>query len=427
MPRAPLPGSNLRQQYQPITPARGTLRPPNVTRLDWIDDELARLQRGDLLRRLPPPAAVVAAEIEVDGQRLVNFTSNDYLALAADERLVAAAGQACREAGVGRGASPLVSGRAHVHETLQRRLAAFEHAEAALLFPSGYAANTGAIAALVDRGDAVYADAKNHASLIDGCRLSRADKHVYRHGDVDHLRQLLEDGGQFRRRLIVTDTLFSMDGDLAPLPELADLADQYDAMLMVDEAHATGVFGQTGRGAVEFFTTDANRLDDRVDVRVGTMSKALGAAGGFVCGSDSLVQWLANRARSFVFSTAHPAATSAAAVAAVAAIEADPSRGAQLLRVAAGLREQLVRQGWDVGRSASQIVPIYVGDAARAVRLSARLREHGFWVPAIRPPSVPPGESLLRISLSVGHTPTMLQGLLEALGPREPQGGRRGP
>lgn len=377
---------------------------------DWINDELARLDRLDLRRRLPAALGRQGAVVQQRGRQLVNFASNDYLGLASDPRLAKAAAEACQAAGVGRGASPLICGRSHEHETLERRLAEFEGAEAALVFPSGFAANAGVVPALVDRGDAIYADAANHASLIDGCRLARAETHVYPHGDVAALENLLQRGAAYRRRLIVTDSLFSMDGDLAPLKEIAELAARYDAMLLVDEAHATGVFGRHGRGAAEALGADEAGM-----IRVGTLSKALGAAGGFVAGPRAAIEWLANRARTYVFSTAHPAAIAAAAIVALDVVASEPWRRTTLLANAAKLREQLTAQGWNVGRSASQIIPIYLGAPAAAVELSAALLAKGFWVPAIRPPSVPEGQSLLRLSLSAAHEPAMIDGLLEAL------------
>ena len=384
--------------------------------LDWLDHALAELDRDDLRRQLPPALGSAGAVVEVDGRPLVNFSSNDYLDLASDRRLIDAAIEATRRAGVGRGASPLVSGRSHAHVQLEQRLARFERSEAALLFPTGYAANAGVIPALVDKGDAIYGDAKNHASIIDGCRLSRADRHVYPHCDASALAAMLREGRDYRRRLIVTDSLFSMDGDLAPLPKLAELAHQYDAMLVIDEAHATGVFGAGGRGVVEHFAERDPQLHEAASIRIGTLSKAIGSAGGFVCGSQKLVDWLANRARSFVFSTAHPAAASAAAIAALRAIEEQPEQGTRLLATAQRFREQLRARGWRTGASQSQIIPIEVGSPSRAIKLSVALRTQGFWVPAIRPPSVPEGESLLRLSLTTGHTEEMLAGVLSALG-----------
>lgn len=409
------------------------MKQPSSNPLSWIDDELEGLARDGLRRRLAVRGGRQSARVVLDGKELVNFGCNDYLGLAADERLAAAARAAIDREGWGSGASPLVSGRSAVHAELERRLAEFEGTEAALVFPSGFAANAGIIPALVDEGDAIFADGKNHASLIDGCRLSRAARFVYPHGDCEALEGQLRETAGFRRRLIVTDTLFSMDGDLAPLVRLAELAERYDGMLMVDEAHATGVFGRRGRGVVEhlsgsvpFFDEAASRgrpapskkgtdpldLHHRVHIRVGTLSKALGTGGGFVCGRQSLIDWLANRARTYVFSTAQPSAMSAAALAALDIVRDEPKRREQLVAAAASLRASLRKQGWNTGDSESQIIPIYVGDPERAVALAGRLREAGFFVPAIRPPSVPEGESLLRLSLCHHHTPEMVDALV---------------
>jgi 8-amino-7-oxononanoate synthase len=382
--------------------------------LAWIDAELERLEGAGLRRRLEVRSGMQSARIVVEGKELVNFGSNDYLGLADDVRLTAAAADAARRAGWGSGASPLVSGRSDVHAELERRLARFECAEAALVFPSGFAANAGVIPALVDEPDAIFADAKNHASLIDGCRLSRAARHVYPHGDVAELESILRGAGRFRRRLIVTDSLFSMDGDLAPIPQLADLAERYGAMLLVDEAHATGVFGEHGRGVVDHL--GSKKVSDPFSIRVGTLSKALASGGGFVCGPQSLVDWLANRARTYVFSTAQPAAASAAAIAALDIVEREPQRRIQLLATAERVRARLREQGWNPGKSASQIIPLVIGDAERTMTLAGRLREAGIFVPGIRPPTVPPGESLLRLSLCAHHTPEMIDSLFQALG-----------
>lgn len=378
--------------------------------LSWIDDELASLERQQLRRRLSTRNGPQSARMTLDGRELINFGSNDYLALAADPRLAEAAAQSIAHEGWGSGASPLVTGHATPHERLARRLAAFEGTESALVFSSGFTANAGTIAALVGPGDVVYCDRKNHASLFDGCRLSRADVRVYPHTDCERLAALLDDSNKYRRRLIVTDGLFSMDGDLAPLPELTELAERHSAMLLVDEAHATGVFGVNGRGAAEHFG-----VEDRVHVRIGTLSKALGCIGGFVAGSRSLVEWLVNRARPYVFSTASPAATAAAAIAAVDIVQQEPQRRQRLLARSQELRAELVQQGWNIGESASQIIPVVVGDPERALRMSADLRERGLFAPPIRPPTVPEGEACLRISLTFGHTEAMIEALLTAL------------
>lgn len=382
--------------------------------LAWITTELEQLEHQRLRRHLKTYTGEQGSRIVRGDQELVNFGANDYLHLASDRRLGRAVIAAIEQVGWGSGASPLVCGHAALHAELEQRLAQFEGCEAALLFSSGFAANVGAITALVGRGDAIFGDQKNHASIIDGCRLSRADVHIYQHGDVEQLAALLKNTPPSQRKLIVTDTLFSMDGDLAPLPEIAALAEKHGAMLMVDEAHATGVFGARGRGVAEHFG-----VEEAVQIRVGTFSKALGSAGGFVAGSRPLIEWLANRARSYVFSTAHPAAASAAALAALDIVEHEPQRRQELLARAENLRRRLRERGWNVGHSASQIIPIFVGEPEATMTLAARLQSAGLFVPGIRPPSVPPGESLLRVSLSYGHSEGDLQHLLAALGPAE--------
>jgi 8-amino-7-oxononanoate synthase len=366
--------------------------------LDWLDDAVKDLERRGLRRTLA-----------VRSQGLINFGANDYLGLAADPRLAAAARRAIEQCGWGSGASPLVTGRTELHAELERKLAEFEGTEAALLFPTGYAANAGTIAALVGKGDVVCSDELNHASIIDGCRLSGAAVHVYPHRDLTHLRQLLREsrGG---RRLIVTDSLFSMTGDLAPLAALCELAERHECMLLVDEAHATGVFGPRGRGVCE-----VEGVEEAVSVRVGTLSKAFGSLGGFVAGPQRLIDWLTNRARPYVFSTAAPAAVAAAGIAALDIVQNDPERRTNLLQLAEHLRRQLLRHGLSYGSSFSQIVPVVVGDPRRAVRAAGELRSRGYFVPAIRPPSVPEGQSLLRISLTALHTEEQVDDLVAAL------------
>lgn len=376
--------------------------------LSWIDDELKSLDEQGLLRHLRERSSMQSAMITLDGGELINFGSNDYLGLAAE--LGEAARGSIDEWGWGSGASPIVNGRGSLHAQLEAALAEFEGTEAALLFSSGYAANVGAVTSLASKGDVIFSDAKNHASIIDGCRLSGARVQVYPHGDIDYLRMMLAQASAFRRRLIVTDGLFSMDGDLAPLADLAGLAEVHDAMLMVDEAHATGVFGEEGRGVGEHWA-----VEDGIHVRIGTLSKGLGSIGGFVAGSQTLVDWISNRARTYVFSTAAPEASAAAGLAALERVQSEPHRRRELLSRASGLRTDLLGNGFDIGESESQIIPIYLGDPERATRLSAELRERGFFVPGIRPPSVPEGESLLRISLSYAHTPEMIDQLVQAL------------
>jgi 8-amino-7-oxononanoate synthase len=378
--------------------------------LAWLDDELQSLEAQHLRRRLITRAGAQQAAARFAEGELINFGANDYLGLAADPRLAAAAQQATEREGWGAGASPLVTGHSAAHAELELRLAEFEGTEAALAFGSGFAANVGTVAALAGKEDAIYADAKNHASLIDGCRLSRATVHIYRHNDVDYLAALLRESSRYRRRLIVTDSLFSMDGDLAPLVPLAELAQRHQTMLMVDEAHATGVFGPHGRGVAEHL-----KVEEGVHIRMGTLSKALGSAGGFVAGRKNLIEWLVNRARPYVFSTAFPPAVAAAAVAALAIVRDEPQRRVELLARCKALRERLSAQGWNLGQSATQIIPIYIGEPERTMQLAQALRDRGLFVPGIRPPTVPPGESLLRISVSWAHTPAMLDKVVKSL------------
>ena len=380
--------------------------------LAWLSDALDDLDRLGLRRKLVArEGSQQGAHIEIAGEALVNFGSNDYLGLAADVAIKDAAARAIERAGFGAGASPLVTGRGAIHARLELELARFEETEAALLFPTGFAANVGAITALVGTGDAIFSDSKNHASIIDGCRLSGASVMVYRHRDADHLHELLSAMPRtVRRKLIVTDSLFSMDGDFAPLSQLAELASEFGAMLLVDEAHATGVLGARGRGLCEHLDVERG-----VHIRVGTLSKALGSAGGFVAGSQSLIDWLANRARPYVFSTAFPEATAAAALQALEIVSREPHRRQQLLARAGWLRDVLNSAGLSVGDSQSQIIPVIVGDPTRTMHAAAELRRRGLLVPGIRPPSVPDGESLLRISLSYLHEEDQLRQLQSAL------------
>jgi len=379
--------------------------------LRWIDDSLIDLEEQNLRRRLSVRTSrQQGQQIEIDGRQLANFGSNDYLGLAADPRLAEMARQAAQASGWGAGASPLVTGRGEWHARLEQALAAFEGTEAALLFPSGFAANVGTIAALVEPGDALYSDAKNHASIIDGCRLSGAAIHVYPHNDIDALAEMLKTDNAYRRRLIVSDSLFSMDGDMAPLGDLARLASEHDAMLMVDEAHATGVIGERGRGVSELLYAE-----EGVHVRVGTLSKALGSAGGFVAGSQRLIDYLVNRARPYIFSTAQPEATAAAALEALRIVQEEPWRRTELQQRADHFRERLWRDGWWLGGTQSHIVPIVLGDPAETLRMAGELRSQGFFVPGIRPPSVPEGESLLRISITWPHDEALLEQLANAL------------
>ena len=385
-----------------------------VVPLDFIDDELRRLAEAGLERRLVAVTTRQGRTVEVAGRTLLSFCSNDYLGLAGDPRLAKAAAEALERYGLGSAASRLVSGNMTLHETLEARLAEFKGTEAAILFCTGYAANLGTIPALVGRGDLVVSDRLNHASIIDGCRLSGATLRVYAHCEVEGLERILKRGSRFRRRLVVTDTVFSMDGDVAPLAEIVEVAARHDAMVMVDEAHATGVLGETGRGAAE-----ALGVSDRIDIQMGTLSKGLGALGGYVAGSARLIEFLRQRARSFIYSTAPPVAVCAAVLAALDVVEADPGRRRRCLDLARHLRNLLSesRPGLlaPVGGPLTPIIPVVVGDPQRACRIAEALFERGFLVRAIRPPTVPAGTSRLRISVTAAHTREDVQALAGAL------------
>jgi 8-amino-7-oxononanoate synthase len=351
------------------------------------------------------------ATVELDGRTLLNFGSNDYLGYAGDVRLTKAASKGACAEGFGAGASPLVSGHSLAHERLERAIAGLLAVEAALVFPSGFAANTATIAALAGPGDFLASDERNHASIIDGCRLSRAEVGIYPHRDLASLDRLLQSATRARRRFVVTDTLFSMDGTIAPLDGLCEVAARHGAIVMVDEAHATGVFGDRGSGLVE-----ATGCADGVHVRVGTLSKAVGAAGGFVGGHAKLVEWLRHKARAWIFSTAHPPAVAAAAERAIGLIIEEPDRRRELLEKSSAFRDSLVATGIELGGATAQIVPVVAGSAEDACAVQELLAAEGFFVPAIRPPSVPQGRSLVRASLSWHHSPDDLSRLAAAIG-----------
>jgi 8-amino-7-oxononanoate synthase len=305
-----------------------------------------------------------------------------------------------------------VSGYLPPLQHLERTLARWEETQAALVFSSGFATNLALVGSLAGRSHAVFSDELNHASLIDGCRLSRAAIHVYRHADANHLHDLLRrEGNRVARRLIVSDSVFSMDGDLAPLADLLDLTRRHDCLLLIDEAHATGILGEHGRGVTDLLPAlDWERL-----IKTGTLSKALGGQGGFVCGSGLLRDWLVNHARPYIFSTALSPLAAAVALRALAIVESEPQRRRHVLALAEVLRRRLRDLGHDVGSSCCQIVPLIVGEARAAVALSEHLQERGLLVPAIRPPSVPDGTARLRISLTAGHTEEDVQRLVEGI------------
>jgi glycine C-acetyltransferase len=366
---------------------------------DFFAAERRRRSEAGVQRVLRTVDGAQDARLRIDGRSVLSLCSNNYLGLANHPAVIEASIAAARDYGVGAGASRLISGSMRVHHDLEERLAAFKGTEACLLFTSGYLANLGVISSIVGEGDAVFSDALNHASLIDGCRLSRAAVSIYAHADVGALDAQLRTAPA-RRRLIITDSIFSMDGDAAPLAEICDVAEHHDAMVMVDEAHATGVFGPGGAGLVE-----ALGLERRVAIQMGTLGKALGAFGAYVAGSRALVDFLVNRARTFIFTTALPPPVVAAAGAALTIVEREPERRAAVRRNAARLRRGLQGLGYDVrGDEASHIVPIMIGEADATMALSSALLAQGVFAHGIRPPTVPDGTSRIRATVMATHS-----------------------
>ena len=379
--------------------------------LAYLDEAWGELEQAGLARANVSIDSPQGPEISRDGRRLVNLTSNDYLALAFHTKVREAAAQAALTFGAGAGASRLLGGDLPIHRELEAELAALKRTDAALVFPSGYHANTGLIPALVEAGDAVFSDELNHASIVDGCRLSRAQRFVYRHGDAGHLADLLAQTTA-RRQLIVTDSLFSMDGDVAPLGELCGLAERHGAILMVDEAHATGVYGE-GSGLCEELG-----LAGRVQIQMGTLGKALGSAGAYVAGEKRLIRWLTSRCRSYVFTTALCPPACGAALAAVRIVRSEEGRSLRgRLREHAGLfAAALEREGLRLLGGQRHLLGVFVGEPGPAMQASERLERAGYFARAVRPPTVPPGTSRLRLAVSAGHTETQLRGAAAAIG-----------
>jgi len=379
--------------------------------LSWIGEELQEIEQRGLYRRRRAVEPLTGGRCRLEGRELWNLAGNDYLNLAQHPQVIAAAQQAAAEAGTGATASALICGRTQWHDRLEKRLAEFEGTESALLFPTGYAANLGVITAVVGREDAIFSDRVNHASLIDGCRLSKSELTIYDRDNLDALATALTLNSLARRRLIVTDSLFSMDGDVAPLADLCELADEHNAMLLIDEAHATGLFGERGRGIAELAG-----VEERVDFRIGTLSKAIGAGGGFVTGPRPVMDWLWNRARPQIFSTALPPPTCAAACAALDVIETQAQQRTEFLARCERFRARLLAAGLRTTPEAiGPIFPVILGDPELAVRAAATLETRGFLVGAIRPPSVPEGTSRLRITLSLALENELLDEFLETL------------
>lgn len=372
--------------------------------------EISALADGHLWRELKTVTGAPGEWVEVGGQRLLNLSSNNYLGLANHPELREASIQAIKEWGCGATSARLMAGNYGLYDQVEDELARFKKTEAALMFNSGYTANLGIITALAGRGDLIISDRLNHASIVDGIRLSGAEFRRYRHADMGDLERCLQKGEGYRRKIVITDSVFSMDGDLAPLREIVELKERYGAVLMVDEAHGGGIFGQNGRGLAEYLG-----VSDRVEINMGTLGKAFGCAGAYVAGRKVLVDYLRNRARSFVFTTALPPAVLGCVQAAIRMVERESWRREEVLAKAAWVRAELGRRGFNSLTSESQIIPIMVGDNATTLEFSRRLTEANIWAVAVRPPTVPPRAARLRLTVLATHSREDLAGAVERI------------
>jgi glycine C-acetyltransferase len=377
----------------------------------WIAEELQQLREAGLYNNIRTIESAMDAWVTIDGRRLLNFCANNYLGLANHPRLRTAAQDAIDEYGVGPGAVRTIAGTMTLHRELEEQLAAFKRAEACITFQSGFTANLGTIPALVGRGDVIFSDELNHASIIDGCRLSRAQVVRYEHNNVDDLRRKIEETTDYNRRLIVTDGVFSMDGDIAPLDKIADVAEEHGIMLMVDDAHGEGVLGEGGRGIVDHFN-----LHGRVDVEVGTLSKAFGVVGGMVAGKKIIVEWLEQRGRPFLFSSAMTVPDVAACLEAVDMLQESTDLVDRLWNNARLFRRGMEEMGFDTGQSETPIIPVMLGEAPLAQEFSRRLFDKGVFAMAIGYPTVPQGKARIRVMNSAAHSLGDIEQALDIFG-----------
>jgi len=379
--------------------------------LAWLTEQLESWKREGTYQRLRELQTACGPVCRFDGKEVINLASNNYLGLANHPKLVEAAIEATRKYGVGSGAVRTIAGTMSLHLQLEERIATFKKVEACVVFQSGFTANAGTVAAILGPGDYIISDQLNHASIIDGCRLSKATIKIFPHRAVAAAAAILEELKQVEgRKLLITDGVFSMDGDIAPLPELVELAERYGAIMMVDDAHASGVLGRNGRGTVDHFG-----LHGRVDIQVGTLSKAIGVLGGYVCGSRDLIEYLYHRARPFLFSTSHPPAVAAACLAAFEILEQEPERIDRLWENTRYFQQQLRALGFDTGASQTPITPIMIGDASRAHEFSRQLFEEGVMATGIGYPTVPKGQARVRMIPTAAHTREQLDRALEII------------
>ncbi|MFC4077928.1 glycine C-acetyltransferase [Salinithrix halophila] len=378
---------------------------------EYLEKEIREWREDGVYRPLTEVESEQGSRVVIHGREVIQLSSNNYLGLTTHPRIKEAANQAVEKYGVGTGSVRTIAGTFSMHEQFEQELAEFKHTEASLVFQSGFTANVGVLATILTEEDVVISDALNHASIIDGIRLTKAGRRIYQHTDMDDLEKALKETQNARTRLIVTDGVFSMDGDVAPLPEIVRLAEQYDALVMVDDAHASGVMGRNGRGTVDHFD-----LHGRVHIQVGTLSKAVGVLGGYVAGPAVLRDYLIHRARPFLFSTSHPPAVTAACHAAIRVLKDEPELINRLWENTRTFKEGLLKLGFNTGKSETPITPVMVGADSLAMKFSDALLEEGVYAQGIAFPTVPRNQARVRTIITAGHSREDLDQALEAFG-----------
>lgn len=375
---------------------------------EYLQAELDEMKQQGTFRTLIPLESDQASKVVIDGKQLIQLSSNNYLGLTTHSRLVEASIKAAEKFGAGTGSVRTIAGTFTMHEELETKLAEFKHTEAALVFQSGFTTNQGVLSSILTKEDVVISDSLNHASIIDGIRLTKAARKVYNHVDMGDLERALKESADYRVRLVVTDGVFSMDGNIAPLPEIVELAEKYDALVMVDDAHASGVLGQNGRGTVNHFG-----LDGRVHIQVGTLSKAVGVLGGYVASTRTLIDYLIQKGRPFLFSTSHPPAVTAACIEAINVLIEEPELIEKLWENAKFFKKGLEDLGFDTGKSETPVTPVIVGDEALSHRFSDKLREYGVFAQGIAFPTVAKGHARVRTIVTAEHSKEELQTALD--------------
>lgn len=374
-----------------------------------LEEKISELKIQKLFRELTVLENAQGPRVIINGKEVINLSSNNYLGLATHPKMIEKSIEATRQLGVGSGAVRTIAGTLKIHQELEEKLAKFKHTEAALVFQSGFTTNMGVIEPLLSKEDVIISDELNHASIIDGIRLSKAARKIYKHSDMESLEEKLKESQDFRLKLIVTDGVFSMDGDIAKLPEIVELAEKYDAFIMVDDAHSSGVLGSNGRGSVDHF-----KLHGRVDIQVGTLSKAIGVLGGYIASSKKLIDYLKHKGRPFLFSTSHPPGVVAANIAAIDVLLEEPELIDKLWENTAYFRNGLSQFGFNTGNSETPIIPIIVGEGALAMKLSDELLKEGVFCTGIGYPTVPQDKSRVRTIVTATHTKEDLDKAIDA-------------